>query len=345
MLRFPRVHLVVDAMKGDPTDLHPWQEAGTPALAIHERGRKMKRILACLLSLALMLGLAPAFAAEGAFTIVVNLKTLSSEYWQTVKGGIDEAAEELGLFIDVQGPAAETEIAEQVQQLETQMAAGPDAIIIAPLDGDAVIGAISSTGYKGIVVFCDTDCAYEDKTSFVGTSNQIAAHSGGVYGIELVGKDKAQALIIYGQEGDNTSNLRKAGYVQALEEAGLQPVAQLSGNNTTDGATRVMEDQIVAHPEINLVLCHNDDTAIGVLNAVKAAGVEGVTILGFDGNQSAIELIATGDLAGTVAQQPRLMGYLSVMTAFAALNGESVDENVVVDTVIIDAANYEDYLK
>ncbi|HQO56932.1 MAG TPA: substrate-binding domain-containing protein, partial [Clostridia bacterium] len=171
----------------------------------------MKKVLALVLSLLLVLGAVSA-VAEAEFTVVVNLKTLSSEYWQTVKSGIDEAAAELGMTIDVQGPAAETEIAEQVQQLETMLAAKPDAIIIAPLDGDAVIGAIQASGYEGIVIFCDTDANYKKKVSFVGTSNQIAAHSGGVYGIALGGAENVKALIIYGQEGDNTSNLRKAGY-------------------------------------------------------------------------------------------------------------------------------------
>jgi ribose transport system substrate-binding protein len=304
----------------------------------------MKKIVALILTLVLLLAVTPTLA-EKQFTIVVNLKTLSSEYWQTVKSGIDQAAEEFGLSIDVQGPAAETEIAEQVQQLETQLAANPDAIIIAPLDGDAVIGAIESSGYKGLVIFCDTDANYDKKVSFVGTSNQVAAHSGGVYGIDLVGKENVKALIIYGQEGDNTSNLRKAGYEQALDEAGLKPIAMLSGNNTTDGATKVMEDQLIANPEINLVLCMNDDTAIGALNAVSTAGKEGITVIGFDGNQSAVELIATGDLAATVAQQPKLMGYLSVETALKALKGEAVEANVVVDTVIIDKDNFAEFLK
>ncbi|MCQ2437448.1 MAG: sugar ABC transporter substrate-binding protein [Clostridia bacterium] len=302
----------------------------------------MKKLISVLVALMLVLSLVATASAE--YTIAINLKTLSSEYWQTVKSGCDDAAAELGVNIEVQGAAAETEIAEQVAQLETQLAANPDAIIIAPLDGDAVIGAIEASGYTGLVLFCDTDCAYEGKVSFVGTSNEEAAYQGGVYGAAVLGAD-TKALIIYGQEGDNTSNLRKAGYERALTEAGLEPVAELSGNNTTDGATKVMEDQLNANPDINLVLCHNDDTAIGALNAVQAAGVEGITIIGFDGNSSAVELIASGDLAGTVAQQPKLMGYLAVQTALAALNGETVDANVVVDTVIIDAANCAEYLK
>jgi ribose transport system substrate-binding protein len=309
-----------------------------------QEGFTMKKFAALMVGTLMAAALAVPAMAESDYTIVVNLKTLSSEYWQNVKSGIDEAAEELGIEIDVQGAAAETEIAEQVQQLETQLAADPDAIIIAPLDGDAVIGAIESAGYEGVVVFCDTDCDYENKVSFVGTSNEEAAYNGGKYGVEINGED-TRALIIYGQEGDNTSNLRMSGYEAALEEAGLEPVAEMSGNNTTDGATKVMEDMLNAYPdEINLVLCHNDDTAIGALNAIQAAGAEGISIIGFDGNLSAVELIAAGDLTATIAQQPALMGYQSVMTTIDALNGEEVEENVSVDTVIIDAENCEEYL-
>ena len=72
----------------------------------------MRKLLATLLTFALLLSLTTVLAETPNYTIVVNLKTLSSEYWQTVKSGIDEAAAEFGLTIDVQGPAAETEIAE-----------------------------------------------------------------------------------------------------------------------------------------------------------------------------------------------------------------------------------------
>lgn len=305
----------------------------------------MRKLISILLVALLALLVCIPAMSEESFNIAINLKTLSSEYWQNVKSGCDRAAEELGVSIDVQGAAAETEIAEQVAQLETQLAGNPDAIIIAPLDGDAVIGVLESSGYAGIVVFCDTDCAYALKTAFVGTSNEQAAYTGGVYGAAINGAD-TKAVIIYGQEGDNTSNLRKAGYERALVEAGLEPVAELSGNNTTDGATKVMEDLLNAYPDgINLVLCMNDDTAIGALNAVEAAGAEGINIIGFDGNKSAIELIAAGKITATIAQQPVLMGDLAVQVALKALQGVAVDGIVAVDTAIIDAANCAEYLE
>lgn len=304
----------------------------------------MKKILSVVLALMLVAMLAVPAMAEADYTIVVNLKTLSSEYWQTVKSGIDRAAEELGITIDVQGPPAESDIQGQVNQIETQLGGNPDAIIIAPDDNDAVVGVLESTGYQGIVVFCDTTNTYENQTAFVGTSNDEAAYGGGVYGAAINGAD-TKALIIYGQEGDNTSNLRKSGYEKALEEAGLTPVAEMSGNNNTADSKNVMEAQLIANEDINLVLCHNDDSALGALEAIKEAGKEGITVIGFDGNTSALESIAAGELAATIAQQPEEMGYLSVMTVVSALKGETVEKVISVPTVVIDAANVADYLK
>lgn len=73
--------------------------------------------------------------------------------------------------------------------------------------------------------------------------------------------------------------------------------------------------------------------------------MEGISIIGFDGNMSAKELIASGDLTATIAQQPELMGYESVMTTIAALKGETVEPVVSVATVVIDAANVADYME
>ena len=302
----------------------------------------MKKALSLVLVTLLALSMVSALA-EGTVSIVVNLKTLSAEYWQVVKSGCDEAAAELGIEYDIQGAAAETEIAEQVAQIETQLSTGADAIVIAPNDGDAVIGALESSGFTGPVVFCDTDAAYEAKTAFVGTSNEDAAYKGGIYGIEKVGENIG-AVIIYGQEGDNTSNLRKAGYEKALAEKGITPLAALSGNNTTDGATKAMEDLLNAYPDqINLVFCHNDDSAVGVLNACQAAGVEGVTIIGFNGDAFVLDLIESGDIAATIAQQPKLMGYQAVMTAYKAVMGEEVAVSQPVDVALIDASNVAEY--
>lgn len=277
--------------------------------------------------------------------ISVVLKTLSSEYWGYVEAGCNAAAADLGVNVTVVGPGAESEIEQQVSMIEQQIGAGCDAIIVAPNDAGAASGALSSAIGTIPVLSVDTNVGIDGQTTFVGTSNVDAAKEGGLWAAEQAGEG-ANAVIIYGQEGDNTSNMRREGYQKACDEAGVEVLATLSGQNTTDGATKTMEDMLSAHPgEIDIVLCHNDDTAIGAMNACKSAGIEDMIIVGFDGNASAVDLILAGEMIkATVAQQPYEMGYQAVEAALAAINGETVEEVINAPVTVVTAENGQEYL-
>ena len=330
--------------------------------------RMKKKFLALVLSLAMALSLAAcggnnsggssggsssggdsnqdAAPAGDTVKVAVVLKTLASEYWGYVKTGCDAAAADLGVEVVVVGPGAESDIEGQVSMIEQQIGAGCDAIVCAPNDAGAAIAALQSAIDQSIPVLAvDTNVGIDGQTCFVGTSNVDAAKEGGLWAAEQAG-DGAKAVIIYGQEGDNTSNMRREGYEAACSEAGVEVLQALSGQNTTDGATKTMEDLLNAYPgEINIVLCHNDDTAIGAMNACKSAGVSDIIIVGFDGNESAVKLILDGELVkATVAQQPYEMGYQVVENAVKAAKGESVDEVVNAPVQVVTAENGQAYL-
>lgn len=278
--------------------------------------------------------------------IAVVLKTLASEYWGYVKAGCEAAEKDLGVKVTVVGPGAESDIEGQVAMIEQQIGAGCDAIVCAPNDAGAAAGALQAALDAGIpVLSVDTNVGIEGQTSFVGTSNVDAAYEGAKWAIEQVGSD-AKAVIIYGQEGDNTSNMRREGYEKACTEAGVEVLSALSGQNTTDGATKTMEDLLNAYPDqIKMVFCHNDDTAIGAMNACKNAGVTDMTIVGFDGNASAVDLILAGEMVkATVAQQPYEMGYQVVEAAVKAINGETVEEVINAPVEVVTAENGQAYL-
>lgn len=278
--------------------------------------------------------------------IAVVLKTLASEYWGYVKAGCEAAEKDLGVKVTVVGPGAESDIEGQVAMIEQQIGAGCDAIVCAPNDAGAAAGALQAALDAGIpVLSVDTNVGIEGQTSFVGTSNVDAAYEGAKWAIEQVGSD-AKAVIIYGQEGDNTSNMRREGYEKACTEAGVEVLSALSGQNTTDGATKTMEDLLNAYPDqIKMVFCHNDDTAIGAMNACKNAGVTDMTIVGFDGNASAVDLILAGEMVkATVAQQPYEMGYQVVEAAVKAINDETVEEVINAPVEVVTAENGQAYL-
>ena len=305
----------------------------------------MRRIIAIALVLMMIVSMT-ACVGEDKVEISVVLKTLASEYWGYVKNGCDAAAKELGITVTVVGPDAESNIDGQVAMIQEQIAAGCDAIVCAPNDAAAAANALKAAIDKGIpVLSVDTNVGMEGQTSFGGTSNVDAAKRGGLWAAEQLGEG-AKAVIIYGQEGDNTSNMRREGYEAACQEKGIEVLAALSGQNTTDGATKTMEDLLSAHPgEIDVVFCHNDDTAIGAMNACKSAGVSDILIVGFDGNKSAVELIMADELIkATVAQQPYAMGYEVVKAAYAAIQGQKVDAVISAPVKVVTKENGQEYL-
>ena len=305
----------------------------------------MRRIIAIALVLMMIVSMT-ACVGEDKVEISVVLKTLASEYWGYVKNGCDAAAKELGITVTVVGPDAESNIAGQVTMIEEQIAAGCDAIVCAPNDAAAAANALKAAIDKGIpVLSVDTNVGMEGQTCFVGTSNVDAAKQGGLWAADQLPAG-AKAVIIYGQEGDNTSNMRREGYEAACQEKGIEVLAALSGQNTTDGATKTMEDLLSAHPgQIDVVFCHNDDTAIGAMNACESAGVSDILIVGFDGNKSAVELILAGELVqATVAQQPFAMGYEVVKAAYAAIQGEKVDAVISAPVKVVTKENGQEYL-
>ena len=66
-------------------------------------------------------------------------------------------------------------------------------------------------------------------------------------------------------------------------------------------------------------------------------------MIGFNGDAVALDSIEAGEMTATIAQQPKLMGYQSVMTAATAVKGEAVELNAPVAVALIDAANVAEY--
>ena len=227
--------------------------------------------------------------------------------------------------------------------IETMLSGGVDAFVISPLQSDSVASVIGDVNIPIITV--DTDAEIAGKVSFVGTGNDNAAYQGGLFAAKKAGKG-AKAVIIGGVEGNATSDARQAGYTKALEENGVEIVSVQYAQSNPDTAANVMENIITAqNGDIQIVCCHNDDTAAGASNAVKQLGLKDVVIVGFDGNQSGVQNIIDGNITATCAQAAYTMGYKAVETALQAIKGETVETFVDTGCEVITADNAETYLE
>ena len=113
---------------------------------------------------------APAETAGGDYHFEVIVKSFQSTYWQAAVKGIETACGELGVTANANGPANESDIADQVQMLNDAIQKAPDGIGLAACDTNSVLDSLTAALNAGIPVVCfDTGVSDAPEGSVVAT--------------------------------------------------------------------------------------------------------------------------------------------------------------------------------
>jgi len=243
----------------------------------------------------------------------------------------------------VVGPAAESEVIQQVNMLEDQISQAPGAILVSPSQPETVVPVLESAASSGTpVLLIDTDVDFEGKTTFIGTENFTAGQEGGKLLASMLEKGD-KVVLISGALGNPATDERIKGAKEALEAAGMEIVAEQPAESDKAKAMSVMENILQNDKDVKGVFAANDDMAIGVLRAVQAENLD-VKVIGTDGTEEAVQSIIDGNLAGTIAQSPYNMGYQGVENALKVMKGESIDERIDAGIDIITQENAQEKL-
>ncbi|MBM7646574.1 ribose transport system substrate-binding protein [Scopulibacillus daqui] len=271
-------------------------------------------------------------------TIVVVLKTLSSQYWKFVEAGAKKAGEDHNANVIILGPSSEGSILDQVNLVEDSLTKKPDAMVVSPSQPPTLIPVFKKAKKMGVpILLVDTDADWDDKTSFLGTDNVTAGRqAGNLLAQKLKPGDKV--VLIDGALGNTATDARSKGAKEALEKQHIKVVAEQPADSDKAEAEAVMSNILQVHPDINGVYCANDDMAIGAARAIQAHHLK-VPIIGTDGTIEAVNSILKGDLAGTIAQKPYDMGYRGVVNALRAAGGKSVKKRIDTGVAVISKEN------
>ena len=155
-----------------------------------------KKLVAVLLSAAMVFSLAACGGGEAktedggdkaesgdskGYHFEVIVKSFQSTYWQAAVQGIDKACEELGVTAKSNGPATESDIADQVTMLDDVIEKKPDGIGLAACDTNSVIDSLKAALAAGIPVVCfDTGVDNAPEGSVYATVATDNAQAGGV---------------------------------------------------------------------------------------------------------------------------------------------------------------------
>ncbi len=111
----------------------------------------------------------------------------------------------------------------------------------------------------------------------------------------------------------------------------LDVVAKQTANFNRAEGISVIENILQSTPDIKGVFAHNDEMALG---ALEAAGKD-IVVVGIDATDDAVASVEDGRLAGSIAQQPAMIGEIGIETAMKVLAGEEVEANIPVELELV----------
>src|SRR5918996_1765852 len=293
--------------------------------------RKLIAIVCCFLALVSCNRETPA--ANEKKTVALVLKTLNHPFFVDMRRGAQEAADRLGVTLQVQAAEREIDVEKQMQIVENLIQTGVQALCITPSGSREIVSAlVKARDAKVPIVIVDTrldakaaaDAGVHAET-FIGSDNYEGGKLAGDYAVKATG-GKARVAILEGIPGHETGDSRLRGFRDAVAgHPGMSIVASQPANWERDQGFTVFQNMLQAHPNLDAVFACSDLMALGAVEAIAAAGRSGrIRVVGFDALDDARKAIDAGRMEASVAQSPRDMGRLAVESAARLLKGESV---------------------
>ena len=282
-------------------------------------------------------------------TVALVMKTLNNPFFVEMEQGARAAADSLGLALIVQAPEREIDVERQMQIVENLIQRRVDVLALVPSGSREIVPAVVKANRANIpVVTVDTrvDTAALRQAgariaTFIGSDNVDGGRLAGQFVARRLG-GRGRVAVLEGIPGHETGDSRLRGFREALAgHPGITVVASQTANWERDQAFNVAQNVLQSHPGVQAIFACNDVMALGAVEAVAAAGRTGrIAVVGFDAQDDARAAIRAGRMDATIAQRPREMGRLAVITAHRLLRGEPVpaEQPVPIELVTREAA-------
>ncbi|CCO07910.1 ribose ABC transporter substrate-binding protein RbsB [Desulforamulus hydrothermalis] len=307
--------------------------------------KKFWKLTAVLLSVVFLAGLvsgcagkqqaqeAPKAEEQKQLTIGLALSTLNNPFFVDMKDGAQAAADKIGAKLVVMD--AQDDASKQVSQVEDLIQQKVDVILLNPTDSDGLVTAVKDANKANIpVITLDRSVNGGTVVSHIASDNVAGGKMAADFIVEQL-KGKGKVVELEGIAGTSAARDRGQGFHEVMDkQTDIKVVAKQPADFDRSKGMSVMENILQSQPEINAVFAHNDEMALGALQAIEAAKKQ-ILVVGFDGNDDAVKAVNDGKMAATVAQQPKLIGELGVQVAEKVKKGEKVEAQIPAELKLI----------
>ena len=303
----------------------------------------MKKRMSVVLSMALVMGImgqcaiavnAASKTDDDTLNITLINQGSGQPYIAAYKNCFEKAEKDLNIKVNLVDGGWDAN--QQANAIQNAISSGADGIVISPVDPSAVCTYVDEALDAGIEVCALTtqigtgdaeDPVYPETVGLVGhietevgrTAMDIAAEA-----LDRSGK----IAIIEGTPGMSDTEGRKKGIDEENKEyPDIEVVSRVCGEWVVDKAYTAMQNIIQSNPEVELVICHSDNMAVGAAKALEDADMtDKVKIVGIGGSKDALDLIKKGEIYGTIMYVPETEAYTALEATPKVVRGEAEKE-------------------
>ncbi|MER8407296.1 MULTISPECIES: substrate-binding domain-containing protein [unclassified Mesorhizobium] len=271
-------------------------------------------------------------------------KTLTNEYWRSLGEGYKSFGDRTGVPVVYQAAQSEGDQLGQLTIAEGLVTQGYNVLLVSPQTDSNLQPIMEQAKAANVPVVNVNDAVIPQAEHYVGNVQR----DNGVRVAKWFIKnrpDGGKVAIVEGQAGVYAAVQRTDGFKTTITEAGkFDVVASVPGNwdrqTSYDAATNILQQ----HPDLIGFYANNDGMALGIVEAVKAAGLQDkVAVFGTDGISDAYASIRAGELTGTVDSFPVLTGEVALESALRLVAGQKLPRVVATPQALITKDNADRY--
>lgn len=282
------------------------------------------------------------------YKVVYSIPGLSAPIWTNASEGFLNKAAEFGWDAEILDPNDNLET--QISQIENALVKGVDAIVITPIDGEAVSTLMEKCKEAGVpVVAIDRQVKGPSLTTVEADNYNIGKALGEMF-IESLGDEQGKVLIVGGPLSSSATVNRTEGFKAAIQgKDNIEIVAESATEMDGEIVLAAVTNYLQANPYINAIMSCTDFILPSVITALDEAGKlhkvgeEGhVRIYSVDGDGYGLTQVANGVIDATYSLDPYGWASAAVEALKIHFEGGSVDPNILIAGEIVTAENLEE---
>jgi ABC-type sugar transport system substrate-binding protein len=239
-------------------------------------------------------------------TIAVNQYSREIPYFQEILKGIQQSAGKLGWKVN--SSFANNDPKQQIDQIQNAVTTQPNAMVVIPIDENAIIPPVQQAKSAGVPVATMGDnlgpAGQDAQLFFIGVNYETMGAQKAQW---LVDQLKGQGTVgfIHGIRGLNFTEAQNRGAMAVFKKnPGIKIVdGGYTGAFTSDAGLKQSENLLTRNPNLNAIYFDNDDIALGGIQALKERNIppSKVIVIGTDGGPAALKAVQAGTLDYTIS--------------------------------------------